>query len=388
MSKYSENIPREERSYKVLYDNLDIFSEHHVRTDVCSSAVEVHGQMAEGCTDGDDVGGRPADGFSTIVYRADSGDIEYLRRSGLGVSESMFELVMDRLEKEWFLLVQGLINKYVGPVGPATCCDVCTGASDEGDSVLVVCQGCSLVVHDDCYGAQNSGEHWLCRRCLYHESQVSCSFCPSTDGSFKQTSDLKWGHVVCALFNRNLSFGHPGSRDPIDVDSYKEEAGCMFCRCRSGAAISCSYFMCRSRYHVCCGLDKCYFDMNNRISYCTEHDPLKSPRTFGARNAYSLKHFGYEKLRHPPRIRRKIGPVEPRATLFMKLCSLRPVATLDMMQRILVHDVGDTGMGEEVAAICRYWEAKRAAVGNTLSRISLLCPGNEAGRGWGDKRRM
>lgn len=336
--RYPEEIPREERSHEHLYPDLDLSAEHLVRA--CSPAdMQDRAQTF-----------RPEHSRDAPLYRADEADLEWIRETGM--SEDAFELAVDGLEREWSAFVQKLINRHVRVQQPESACDVCARSTSEEGNALVVCQGCSISVHEDCYGIQSLHAFWLCRGCLYCEDRARCSFCPSADGCLKQTSNLRWGHVTCAMFNRTLSFGHPVSRDPIDVDSYRELDGCMFCEDAHGTAVRCSYFMCKARYHVSCALDRCYFDLNNEISYCETHDPQAAGS--GSRRMQSLRHFEYKRLAHPPRIRGRHVLSVPRTSLFMKICRMQPLATEGMVQR--VQQMLGT---EDVAAVSRHWEARR-----------------------------
>lgn len=385
VSRYPRNIPREERSYEVLYDDLEVFAKHMIK------AKPMLAEKAGDGSNSDNISVRTIETnkerMDIVTYRMDGQDLQYVRSSGLGIEEDVFELIIDRLEKEWFVFVQRLINEYVEPMEPRTPCDICTGSMDEENNVLVICQGCSLVVHEDCYGVQDQVRFWLCRRCVYYGEQVMCLFCPSTNGGFKQTSDLRWGHVTCTMFNKSLSFDNPVSRDPIDVGSYKRETGCSFCDEENGTVVPCSYFMCKARYHVSCALDKCYFDLNNEISYCKEHDPLGSLGRGESRHIYSLRYFDYERLRYPPRIRRRVQPKEFEPSLFLTLCRLEPLATKSMVSRILLYDLGDEKLQDVLAVVSRYWESKRRMIGGPLFDISSFMHGNEVGKEWADKRR-
>lgn len=386
-SKYPKDIPREERSYEVLYNGLDLLAEHDVKAGSHTPNEMRIEEEHPGAIYDEAAKQEEEKALNTVMYSMDEADLSYLERSGLKMFEDTFELIIDRLEKEWFLFVQDLINKYVTPIEVRGYCDVCTGAQNEEDDILLICQGCHLVVHEDCYGIQSPSDFWLCRKCLLQETKVTCSFCPSVDGAFKQTSDLRWGHVTCSLFNKTLSFGHPTSKDPIDVDRYKRETGCQFCEDANGTVISCSYFMCKERYHVSCALDKCYFDINNRISYCIEHDPLRNFHLNGSRAVYSLKYFDYERIRYTPKVRKKVRLTEAKASLFMRLCNLAPAATKAMISRILKHDIKDKEVESDLERVSKYWQAKRRASNDSLLELSDLRFGNDFGKKWIETRK-
>ncbi|KMV65367.1 PHD zinc finger domain-containing protein [Encephalitozoon cuniculi EcunIII-L] len=375
-------IPREEHSYKAIYRNLELSRMHRVVSDHVPMSEEKH----EGKKTIDEE--QPRGLFESVIYRLDGYDQRYLRESAIDVSEDAFELIVDRLEKEWFFFVHGLVDRHVKPIEPASFCDICTRHTSTHNEALVVCQGCEICVHESCYGIQDLSSFWLCRKCIYGEYQIRCSFCISSDGIFKQTSDNRWGHVLCAMFNRFLSFGHLLSKDPIDVSSYLEESGCLFCNEFGGTAIHCSYFMCTRKYHVGCALDKCYFDLNNGISYCIDHDPLKrNPYELGYGRMNGLRYFGYEKLRNPPAIRRKVRMARPRATLFMKLCKLQPVATPSVLSRVEACDLKEKD-SVNIFKVSRYWELKRKEIGGPLVILPGIVYGRKTGEDWMSKRRM
>ncbi|WEL37934.1 ePHD domain-containing protein [Encephalitozoon hellem] len=377
-----KSIPREEHGYKSIYRDIDLLRMRRVITDsVYRPCKKLEGKQTIRKE-------QRRDFFESTLYRIDAYDRHYLHLSNLDISESIFELIMDRLEKEWFFFIRGLVARHVKQAKPSSFCDICTRYMSENDEALVVCQGCEICVHENCYGIQDLSNFWLCRKCIYGESLGECSFCVSSNGAFKQTSDNKWGHVLCAIFNRSLSFGHPLSKDPIDVSSYRKESGCLFCDEGRGTVIHCSYFACPKKYHVSCALDKCYFDLRNSLSYCTFHSPSKrNPYELGYRKINTSNRFGYERLRNPPIIRKKVPMGCPKPTLFSKLNSLQPIAIPSIVSRIKIHDLKDRH-DVDISKVLRYWELKRRMIGKPLLVLPDIIPGKLSDDLWMNKRKM
>ncbi|VDK46907.1 unnamed protein product [Cylicostephanus goldi] len=142
------------------------------------------------------------------------------------ITPELLEKVMDKLEKESCFEVspkqRGVyVVSYVSSV---KCCylqvkgspSMVPGSSMDGDDVccvcgdgdvnnvnqIIYCDMCNIAVHQDCYGVPYIPEgQWLCRRCkLSPSTQVECCLCPNTSGAFKQTSDGRWAHVICAIW--------------------------------------------------------------------------------------------------------------------------------------------------------------------------------------------
>lgn len=381
VSGCSDDTPREERRYRFIYHNLSLSKVRRIVSDSeCLAEKDLEGKPVAASS-------LEYPSLESVVYKLDGDDVDYLDASKAGISKEAFELAMDRLEKEWFFFVQGLVDRHVSSVEARSPCDICTRDVSADDDALLVCQGCRVCVHESCYGAQDSSDFWLCRRCIYGESHRECMFCMSPDGALKQTSDNRWGHVLCAMFIRSVSFGHPMSKDPIDVGSYSEEPRCMFCSRPGGAAIGCAYLTCPAKYHVACGADRCYFDVENGVSYCADHDPCRrSPYELERRGIGAMRYFGYEKLRRAPVVRKKVCMTQVRTTLFTKLLRMDAMGVPSMLSRIMSQDMGDMMSEDVLEDVATYWAAKRRGTGGGLMVLSGIRPGQPMSE-WMNKRK-
>ncbi|KAJ3218951.1 nuA3 HAT complex component nto1 [Dinochytrium kinnereticum] len=162
-----------------------------------------------------------------IEYDMDEQDMAWLklvnedrRAAGeSGVPELVFELIMDRLEKEWFDLTKDLPKPVRDESSSEdTACAVCDDGECENSNAIVFCDGCNLAVHQDCYGVPYIPEgQWLCRKCMLSpETPVSCIFCPNEGGAFKQTNTSRWAHVMCAQWIPEAHFANPVYMEPIE----------------------------------------------------------------------------------------------------------------------------------------------------------------------------
>ncbi len=113
---------------------------------------------------------------------------EHRNLEGIGeISEELFEIMMDRLEKQWFDLVTNyFIHLETKQVSTAkvqdpfeypedSTCSICNDGECENSNAIVFCDGCNLPVHQgnffgltlDCYGIPFIPEgQWLCRKCM------------------------------------------------------------------------------------------------------------------------------------------------------------------------------------------------------------------------------
>lgn len=207
-----------------------------------------------------------------------------------------FELLMDRLEKESYFMMQ-VSGK--GPDGvpsiiddDAVCC-ICMDGECQNSNVILFCDMCNLAVHQDCYGVPYIPEgQWLCRRCLQSPSRaVDCVLCPNNGGAFKQTDRGHWAHVVCALWIPEVRFANTVFLEPIDsietIPPARWKLTCYICKQKGvGACIQCHKTNCYSAFHVTCAQQAGLFMkmdtvrdsepgpiMVQKTAFCDNHTP-------------------------------------------------------------------------------------------------------------------
>ncbi|XP_043491827.1 protein AF-10-like isoform X1 [Polistes fuscatus] len=173
-------------------------------------------------------------------------------------------------------------------------CCVCSDERGWTENPLVYCdgQGCTVAVHQACYGIVTvpTGP-WYCRKCESQErsARVRCELCPSKDGALKRTDQAGWAHVVCALYIPEVRFGNVTTMEPIIlqlIPSERFSKSCYICeeqgrgsRANVGACMQCNKTGCRQQFHVTCaqalGL-LCeeagnYLDNVKYCGYCQHH---------------------------------------------------------------------------------------------------------------------
>ncbi|GJJ11325.1 hypothetical protein Clacol_005557 [Clathrus columnatus] len=201
-----------------------------------------------------------------VEYDMDEQDQEWLdlineerRKAQVGpVSSEIFEVLMDRLEKEWFELMKRVPKSDIGLPSEDSTCAICDDGEGENSNAIVFCDGCNLAVHQDCYGVPYIPEgQWLCRKCTVSpEVPVACVFCPNEGGAFKQTSTGLWAHLLCAMFIPEVTVGNTMFMEPIEnidhVPKSRWKLTCSLCKIRHGACIQCDKTTCFAAFHVTC----------------------------------------------------------------------------------------------------------------------------------------
>lgn len=199
-------------------------------------------------------------------YDMDEEDVAWLemineKRVGEGqpvISADSFELLMDRLEKESFLESRSQAPSQSSIDEDAFCC-VCLDDECLNSNVILFCDICNLAVHQECYGVPYIPEgQWLCRCCLQSPSRpVDCVLCPNRGGAFKQTSDGRWAHVVCAIWIPEVCFANTVFLEPVEgvenIPSARWKLTCYLCKQKGrGASIQCHKANCYTAFHVTC----------------------------------------------------------------------------------------------------------------------------------------
>ncbi|EPQ30582.1 uncharacterized protein PFL1_02106 [Pseudozyma flocculosa PF-1] len=211
-----------------------------------------------------------------VEYDMDEQDQEWLdalnadrKRDQLdAVSNEVFEIIIDQLEKEWFDLMKQVPTKPPHGAqddpgaddddGEDTKCAICDDGEGENSNAIVFCDGCNLAVHQDCYGIPYVPEgQWLCRKCTVSPDRaVSCILCPHEGGAFKQTTQGKWAHLLCAMWIPETGVSNPVYMEPIDsvekIPKARWRLQCYLCRCKMGACIQCDNKVCYAAFHVTC----------------------------------------------------------------------------------------------------------------------------------------
>ncbi|KAI8061179.1 PHD-zinc-finger like domain-containing protein, partial [Gongronella butleri] len=237
--------------------------------------------------------------FDMVEYDMDEQDEIWLdmlnaerKQENLGqVPCSLFENIIDKLEKEWFDLVKQLPKhteeETASPEDSA--CAICDDGECENSNAIVFCDGCNLAVHQDCYGVPYIPEgQWLCRKCMVSpDKPVSCVFCPNEGGAFKQTNTNKWGHLLCAIWIPEVGVSNSVYMEPIDnieaVPKSRWKLTCYICKKRHGACIQCDNKHCFTAFHVTCArwARLCmrmkslgsHYDSVVLKAYCDKHTP-------------------------------------------------------------------------------------------------------------------
>uniref|UniRef100_A0AAV2M7Y2 Bromodomain and PHD finger-containing protein n=1 Tax=Knipowitschia caucasica TaxID=637954 RepID=A0AAV2M7Y2_KNICA len=215
------------------------------------------------------------------------------------VPPNTFELLIDRLERESILESRSQALAQCAVDEDAFCC-VCLDDECLNSNVILFCDICNLAVHQECYGVPYVPEgQWLCRCCLQSPSRpVDCVLCPNRGGAFKQTSDGRWAHVVCAIWIPEVCFANTVFLEPVEgiknIPPARWKLTCYLCKQKGrGASIQCHKANCYRAFHVTCaqkaglfmkidpvretGVNGTTFSVK-KTAFCEHHSPVGERR--------------------------------------------------------------------------------------------------------------
>lgn len=167
-------------------------------------------------------------------------------------------------------------------------CDLCSNVESadlnatHSANQILTCENCGLRVHQYCYGILAYTDEWTCSFCESGEDQESkrCVLCPSTNGAFKRTTDKKWVHVLCAMYNARSVIKNVQTMEPINIlHISKKSKECYICNIEAPGCVNCAVKKCNKSLHVTCGQTKGLLAEENSstglsfLVYCEDHVP-------------------------------------------------------------------------------------------------------------------
>ncbi|KAI0339583.1 hypothetical protein BDW22DRAFT_1454969 [Trametopsis cervina] len=313
-----------------------------------------------------------------VEYDMDEQDREWLdsvnverRKEQLDkVTCEVFEIVMDRLEKEWFDLTKNIPKPDLAMPSEDSTCAICDDSEGENTNAIVFCDGCNLAVHQDCYGVPYIPEgQWLCRKCTVSpENPVSCILCPNEGGAFKQTVQGDWVHLLCAIWVPEVTVANDVFMEPVTgiegVLKARWKLRCSLCDIRMGAPIQCIKSSCSAAFHVTCARkEKLLMPMKATqgseapvlACYCERHLPREQAEARVAAFAAEMDGGGEgsenEKSSKTARAYAKTYKLGP------------PLVPKIIVDRIMQY-IGKVSIRQKrefVVLVCKYWSLKREA---------------------------
>ncbi|XP_046502068.1 bromodomain-containing protein 1 isoform X2 [Equus quagga] len=275
-----------------------------------------------------------------VEYDMDEEDYAWLeivneKRKGdcvSAVSQSVFEFLMDRFEKESYCENQKQGEQQSLIDEDAVCC-ICMDGECQNSNVILFCDMCNLAVHQECYGVPYIPEgQWLCRHCLQSRARpADCVLCPNKGGAFKKTDDDRWGHVVCALWIPEVGFANTVFIEPIDgvrnIPPARWKLTCYLCKQKGvGACIQCHKANCYTAFHVTCA---------QKAGLYMKMEPVKE--LTGGATTFSVRKTAYCDVHTPPGCTRRplniYGDVEMKNGVCRKESSVKTVRSASKVRK-------------------------------------------------------
>ncbi|KAI0091425.1 hypothetical protein BDY19DRAFT_930368 [Irpex rosettiformis] len=313
-----------------------------------------------------------------VEYDMDDQDREWLesvnadrRKEQLDkVSYEVFEIVMDKLEKEWFDLTKTIPKPDLAMPSEDSTCAICDDSEGENTNAIVFCDGCNLAVHQDCYGVPYIPEgQWLCRKCTVSpENPVSCILCPNEGGAFKQTVQGEWVHLLCAIWVPETRVANDVFMEPITgVDKISKprwRLKCSLCDIRMGACIQCIKSSCTLAFHATCARkEKLLMPMKATqgseapvlACYCEKHLPREQAEARAVALALEMADGAGESDNQKS---------SKTARAYAKTYKLGPPLVPKIIVDRIMQYIGKVTLRQKrefVVLVCKYWSLKREA---------------------------
>ncbi|KAG1795047.1 PHD-zinc-finger like domain-containing protein [Suillus plorans] len=297
----------------------------------------------------------------------DAANVERKKDQLNAVTYETFEIIMDRLEKEYFDLTKNIPKSdYAMPSEDSTCA-ICDDSEGENSNAIVFCDGCNLAVHQDCYGVPYIPEgQWLCRKCTVSpENLVSCILCPNEGGAFKQTVFGDWAHLLCAIWIPETRVANEVFMEPITgsdkIPKQRWKLKCSICGIRQGACIQCTKNSCFLAFHTTCA-------RKERLLMPMKSSQGSEPGTLAC---YCEKHLPKEQqdarlkaLAQDGQMTSPSSKLSKSARAYAKTYKTGPpLVPHIIVERILnyITKVNVRKKNEFVYMVCKYWSLKREA---------------------------
>ncbi|KIK79267.1 hypothetical protein PAXRUDRAFT_161733 [Paxillus rubicundulus Ve08.2h10] len=283
------------------------------------------------------------------------------------ITYETFEIIMDRLEKEYFDLTKNIPKPdYAMPSEDSTCA-ICDDSEGENSNAIVFCDGCNLAVHQDCYGVPYIPEgQWLCRKCTVSpENPVSCILCPNEGGAFKQTVLGDWAHLLCAIWIPETRVANEVFMEPITgsdkIPKQRWKLKCSICGIREGACIQCTKTSCFLAFHATCARKERFLmpmksaqgsEPVTLTCFCEKHLPKEQAEA-------RLKALAHDGVSSSPS-----SKLSKSARAYAKTYKTGPpLVPQIIVDRIInyITKINVRKKPEFVYMVCKYWSLKREA---------------------------
>ncbi|CCF60592.1 hypothetical protein KAFR_0K02370 [Kazachstania africana CBS 2517] len=184
-------------------------------------------------------------------------------------------------------------------------CCVCKGGFSGANDNEISCQNCGLNVHATCYGVPLKGSRshdgvkwsqhrWLCDPCSNDLNPIisttyNCSLCYAKEldyagskrgsahacpDALKCTTDGKWVHAICSLFNDHIYYGDgPLMQPAVNVTTEvlrNKDTLCNICEMKGGGFVTCD--KCPQKFHITCAQDAPGYRLLFKIDYIPDSE--------------------------------------------------------------------------------------------------------------------